>query len=118
MNGLPANFDASVFLGKDLILVSFTQNTAHFSFDDDRGVTVESSFSYRPGPGAAESEQSVPVASSDVMRLLGRKVTRAEPRADGSLRLEFEGGGAITFLDDSAEYESYHLHIGSEQIDV
>jgi hypothetical protein len=32
--------------------------------------------------------------------------------------LQFEGGGALTCLDDSKEYESYHLHLRGREIIV
>ncbi len=118
MYGLPLNFDASVFVGKELSLVSFTMNNVHISFDEEHSITLESPFVYRPDPASAEITQDIPGPSSNIMCLLGKKVLHAEGRKDGFLKLDFEGGGSIICLDDSDQYESYHLRVGSKQIDV
>jgi hypothetical protein len=118
MYGLPRNFDASVFVGQELSLVSFSANTINLVFDDQHSITMESSFAYTTSANTAEIEQAIPGISSGVMGLLGKTVVRAESHENGLLVLSFEGGGVITCRDDSDDYESYHICIGEKQIDV
>ena len=118
MHGLPADFDPGMFVGHELIQVSFTVNTVHLCFDGDIAITMESSFTLRPGPAAETMTQSLPVEWSPIMVLLGRRVHSARATAEGMLVLEFEGGGMLSCLDDSKEYESYHIRIGDREIAV
>lgn len=47
MYGLPSDFDASIFVGRELQQVSFTVNTVHLTFDGDVAITLESSFVFQ-----------------------------------------------------------------------
>lgn len=118
MYGLPRNFDASVFVGQELSLVSFSTNTVNLVFDDQHSITIESSFTYTTSANTVEIAQAIPGIFSGVMGLIGKTVIRAEAHANGLLVLSFEGGGMITCRDDSDDYESYHIRIGQKQIDV
>ena len=116
MHGLPATFDPGVFVGRRLDQVSFTENTVHFQFDGGISITVLSSFLVKLGDKRVE--ERVPVRSSEVMRLVGKVVRLADARPDGMLKVTFDGGEMLTFIDDSAQYESYQLRIGDREIYV
>jgi hypothetical protein len=114
--GLPDDFDGSAFVGRELVSVSFTVNTMHLEFDDDVSITLESRFVlHRDG---RREEHTVPTKASGLMALVGHTVRLVDASPDGTLRLQFEGGGALTCLDDSKEYESYHLHLRGREIIV
>jgi hypothetical protein len=118
MYGLPQDFDATVFVGKELVQVSFSANTIHFSFDAHISVTLLSSFVYSSASDDARSTQAVPVQSSNLMSLIGHTVDSADAKPDGTLTLGFDNGHSLTFLDDSQNYESYWIHIGGREIIV
>ena len=110
MYGLPVDFDASIFVGRELAQVTFTENTVHLTFDGDLAITVESSFILKLGAQAEAIKQAPPLKSSNLMTLVGSKIRLAEATRDGTLTLHFERGETLAFLDDSKEYESYHIH--------
>jgi hypothetical protein len=117
VHGLPADFDPKVFVGRELQQISFTVNTIHLTFDGEVAITLEGSFLLRAGPAAETTKHTVPVTDSSLMSLVGKRILEAR-REGSTLALEYEGGGLLACLDDSREYESYHLRIGDEEIAV
>jgi hypothetical protein len=115
MYGLSATFDASVFVGKELIEVCFSVNTISFSFERDVLITVMGSFIHRDKQSTSVNKQSVPVSTSSLMNLAGKKVQIAEARQDGTLTLHFENGHSLILLDDSQAYEAYIIRIGDKE---
>lgn len=118
MYGLPADFDASLFIGCELQQVSFTVNTVHFTFDKDISITLESSFFFQSDRNSETVRQVPPVQISAVMSLVGRQICSTSSTRDGTLALEFTGGGTLTCIDDSKEYESYRIWIYGKEIIV
>jgi hypothetical protein len=117
MYGLPSDFDGRVFTGRILEQVCFNENQVTLSFDGDMAVMVESAFSYEAPPAESRLTE-VPVFHSDLMRLLGRRVSSAVGDEDGTLVLVFENGHRLRILDDSREYESYRIRLGKKMIIV
>src|SRR5574341_2119657 len=116
MYGLPEDFDASVFVGRELQQVSFTANTISLIFDGDVAIAVESTIIVQLGEVAVPERQSVPMTSSSLMSLAGLTVQRARSERNGTLALDFGRGRTLTLLDDSSQYESYQLQILGRQI--
>lgn len=117
MYGLPEDFDATVFLGHELVMVSFTTNTVNLVFDGDVAITIEASFRHHSPTGEASTEVP-PVRSSTLMTLLGHRVVAARSSRDGTLTLQFDGAGSIDCLDDSKAFESYHLRFADREVVV
>ncbi len=118
MYGLSAKFDVGVFVKKELTLVSFTANTINLFFGQEVSITIIGSFIYSLGELKDAIKISLPVLSSNLMCLIGKVVRHAERQDDGSLILQFENGHDLIILDDSREYESYSIRIGSSEIIV
>lgn len=118
MYGLPPDFDASIFVGRELEQVSFSANTVHLTFDDDIAITLESSFLFQTDKTQTAVKQEPPVQSSSIMSLVGRRVCSARSTSDGTLTLQFTGDGTFTCVDDSEEYESYHIWFCGKEIVV
>lgn len=118
MYGLPPDFDPSIFIGRELQQVSFTANTVHLAFDTDIAITLESTFEFQLDKRTEVVKQSPPVQVSSLMSLIGRQVCSASSNSDGTIILEFAGGGAFTCIDDSKQYESYHVWIHGNEIVV
>ena len=116
MHGLPPDFDPSVFVGRELEQVCFTVNTVSLAFDDDIMITLEGAFVVRAASGG-EVKQSPPIESSGITALLGQRVSVASA-SEGTLLLQFEGGGSVACLDESPEYESYHIVLRQREIHV
>lgn len=118
MYGLPPDFDPSIFIGRELQQVSFTVNTIHLAFDGEIGITLESTFEIQTDAKSEPVRQAPPVQVSTLMSLIGRQVCAARSDGNGALMIEYEGGGRLTFIDDSREYESYHIWIRGKEIIV
>jgi hypothetical protein len=118
MYGLPEDFDASVFLGRELIQICFSANTIDFAFSGDILVTLESSFIYSNSPTDEGHRQTIPVSSSNLMGLIGATVDSVTSQRDGTLFMSFNNEHRLTFLDDSTSYESYCIHIGDRLVIV
>lgn len=118
MYGLPADFDAAIFIGKELEQVSFTANTVRLAFAEDVAITLESRFAFQTERTAALVVQEPPVQASTLMALVGQTVGAAEATRSGTLRLEFAEGGVLVCHDDSTQYEAYRIRIGNQEIVV
>ena len=118
MYGLPDDFDASIFVGRELEQVCFWAYSIHLVFDRDVSVTLESSFSFRSTPDKELVDESIPVRSSDLMILIGRKVEHAWAERNGTLNLSFAGGATLVCLDETKQYESYRIRIADKEIIV
>jgi hypothetical protein len=118
MYGLPIDFDGSEFVERQLIQISFTENTIHLVFEGDVSLTLLSTFKYRLAQSDTTYEETIPVLSSQLMGLIGDKVKSATASRNGELSLLFGTGGNLTCVDDSTEYESYSIHIGDKEIIV
>jgi len=112
--GLPDDFDGSVFVGLELVEISFTANTVHLAFDADVSITIGSRFILHVG--GTREEHDVPVKTSSLTALIGRSVRLVDANPDGTLRLQFDGGDALTCVDDSKVYESYQIHFAGREI--
>lgn len=109
MHGLPTDFNLGTFVSKALEQVCFTENQVSFHFSDDVSVTVEGPLSYAVVGQRESTKTEPPIVRSDLMRLLGARVTAATGNVEGTLTLEFDGGGIIRCYDDSKAAESYHI---------
>lgn len=118
MYGLPPDFDATVIMGKRLDLVCFSANTITLSFEGYILITIMGSFTYQKNLNVIANKQSVPVSCSALMSLTDKVVQHAEGSQDGTLTLHFDNGHVLTLLDDSQEYESYNIRVGSKEIIV
>jgi hypothetical protein len=121
MYGLPEDFDGSFFVGHSLQTVVFSQCMLELIFDENVSIGVQSSYECRltGDEGYVEAERlEVPIASSRLMQLLGRKVVRVEAERQGTLTLHFEGDHVFRCFDDCSGYESYSIGHGKEEIFV
>jgi hypothetical protein len=117
MYGLPKGFNTTKFIGRTLDEVSFTLNTICFSFDENIGITVESSLEHCDRDGQVY-RVAPPVSDSRLMRLVGGLVESADAATDGTLILRFNDGQTLTCFDESADYECYHIWFGNNQVVV
>lgn len=118
MNGLPPDLDLSFFENKTLIQVCVGFNELILVFEPRILVTVTSSIGYVHSHKRVDRFESFPVAASVVCQLLNRAVDSAAGTPDGTLRLEFSGGGHLELYDDSKQFESYVIRFGDTTIVV
>ena len=115
MYGLPPDFDANVFVGRELERICFTANSVIFHFD--RNILIDTSYDfahYSGMEGKAEDIQQIPVSESSVMQIIGHKVEHAEAERDGTLLLRFDNDKHLVFYDAGQQYEAYYIKIGDK----
>jgi hypothetical protein len=87
-------------------------------FEGELGVSIESTFSHETARGSSDAQViRMPVASSDLMGLLGHRVSGARGDATGTLVLVFDNGHTLRIFDDP-HYEAYRICVGQKEIIV
>ena len=118
MYGLPADFNAQIFVGRILQQIRFGPYSVHFDFNDSLAVDLESAYMLRLDPHSEATTEELPVASSSLMVLAGKTVEAAIAQLPGTLELVFEGGVSLSLLDTSDRYESYLIRSGNNLVVV
>jgi hypothetical protein len=106
MYGLPRDTDLSFFEGAVLTQVCIGENEVIIHFDNDAGITIQSSVRLSDGERTRIFE-GAPDTGVALVRLLGQAVATAAVEPGGVTRLEWRSGTALRILDSWAEYESY-----------
>lgn len=109
MHGLPATFDATVFVGSTLDSVTFAVNVIHLAFDSGLSISVNARVCYRAEVAQVTLVDELPVRESRLMLLIGKAVSGAACDTNGFLTLELEDGGLIQVTDELSNFESYSI---------
>ncbi|MCC6984319.1 MAG: hypothetical protein IT535_13700 [Bauldia sp.] len=121
MYDFPEDFDADVFVGTTLQMISFNFNTIHFQFEDPLlahlYVDAFNSVRYKK-PGGEFKRLTVQDRSSDLMELLELSVLACtiDPKDKDILSFEFDGQYALRFEAERNGYEEYSVRIGEREI--
>lgn len=106
---IPDDFEPSVSVGRALDSVSFGPYMVRFSFGSTVTVTVHRMLVHESPEGWTD-EATVPLATSRLMKLVGHTVTEAAAPDSCRVRLVFDNGHVLTFVDDTPDqYESFHI---------
>lgn len=105
----------TVFEGRTLELICLSENTISLHFSGNVSLNVLGGLSQLPGQAGADSRHlvDIPPSSTDLPVLLGKKVVIARCQTQFELELVFESGGSLV-LEDSREYETCQLQIGTD----
>ena len=112
MYGLPDDFDATIFVGCTLELISFTANTIHFAFDKQTSITVSGSYALKRGVHHGIERGTAPASSSQLMVLIEKQILSGQADKEGTLTLHFTDGFQLEIFDDSKDFESYSMTVG------
>lgn len=106
------------FLGAILESISFTENSVAFEFSGKKSINAFDGLT-ETRVGAIEKEEPVhiPVASTDLPRLVGRTVRASFRPTNESLILEFDSGDRLAFRDQPG-YETFHLVLDGDEFYV
>jgi len=119
MYRLPEDFDGMFFVGRTIEQVCFSQNQLSMHFDHQIVLTIESAFSLGETDSASSNKlQRIPVSNSDLMQLLGFRVTNVRIEEQNTLCLIFQNGKEFRCYDDANDYESYQIRNGAKTIIV
>jgi hypothetical protein len=108
MYEFPADFDASTLVGRELEQVAFSGSAVNVSFDSDTRISIFGSYTH--GHDLADAAQArVPPQESNLMRLVGARITVAAVENDSTLASRFSTGDTIRCLADSKQYECFTI---------
>jgi len=114
----PDEFDGSFLLGKTLEMVCFNTSQVYLHFDERVRIMIESAFSYHRRENSDETEiiNKVPVKKSNLMQLLGQKVSGVQTDNDATMTLKFENGDIVKCYATFPNYECYHIWNGTTEV--
>ena len=118
MNGIPADFDPSFFVSREVEQITMAINQVAIWFGEDAGIIAENGFEFTREDGSKTNIGTNPPVDIPLGILLGRRVTSASVAEGKTLRLIFEGGAQLSYADDSAEFECFHVLAGGREIHV
>ncbi len=117
MYGLPEDFDAGIFVGRTVQLVSVSAFQIHLDFDEDIQIGIASDYSVQRSSGSGNTV-SPPMVDQTLFSLIEKRVTAAAADDEGTLTLTFENGLKLKVFDPNEDDESYEIMIGDRSIIV
>ncbi|MHB8755297.1 MAG: DUF6188 family protein [Candidatus Acidiferrales bacterium] len=118
MYGLPANFDSSFLVGRNLEMICFSSSQVYLHFDDQVTITIEGEFSYQLQRSEPDVQAiHMPIMESKLMHLLEHSISEAAGDGNGTLTLVFDNGHVLKCFEASG-YESYQIKHGAARLIV
>jgi hypothetical protein len=119
MYGFPSSFDTSLFVGKPLEQLCFTENTLTLHFANGPSVVVESAIAVSMlGREPERRVHEIPIKTSSLMELLGRVVSQVRVVDAGTLCLLFDSGLVLEIIENSKQYECYSIRYDGKSVVV
>lgn len=118
MYGLPEDIDLTFLHGKELLQVCIGLNEVILNFHGQVSITVESEFTHMARTGEVTRFQDCRSSALALASFLGISLSTVKGAADGTLTLCFSNEEILEVYDDSKEFESYQIRIGSRLIVV
>jgi hypothetical protein len=135
MTGLsiPLDFPLSELVGQELsnlsicrhyLMLNFIQlkmvMADHPKYGNGARIEIESGFEYRPaeGPMVKADNQNLASPAACLLPLLGQSISEVERLPNNELRLQFGETGTLILTVDEQGFESYHLHVAGDSVDV
>jgi hypothetical protein len=114
---------SNLSIGRHNLILSFIQINVFIGetpkYGEGAGVRIEAGFEFQTAHGQitiAENKDLAEPAASLIL-LLGKSVIAVERLPNNELLLQFAAGSLKLLVDDEG-YESYHLHIAGQSIDI
>jgi hypothetical protein len=111
MYGVTEQLDLSKFAGATLETITIGRHQISFDFDSQASLVSEGRW-YLVGPDGSVVDQSMDLAHRDFYRVhvcVGKRVVAAVPEPPKAIALTFETGYVLRLVDDSEQYESFHI---------
>ena len=118
MNGIPKDLKTDNFLGKELSQICVSQYHVDFVFSDELRIKTEVPFLLYSSDAASRILQGVPIVEGSVFLLIGKQIAAVQILDKHHLRIEFEGDGALVFIDSSRSFESFSIRIDQDEVFV
>ncbi len=115
---------SNLSIGRHYLMLSFIEIKTVVAekpkYGDGARIEIESGFEFQARPGqiikATNSDLAAPAAN--LVPLLGQSITGVERLENNELRLQFGDAGTLILTVDDQGYESYHLHVAGQSVDI
>jgi hypothetical protein len=109
MYGLSEDVKLDFLRNRELIQMLVGQYQLILRFDGDISISIECEFDHiRDGQSQLHSD-SLPLAATSLLELVGAKITAVDPIGSGALALRFSNNDILTIKDSNEDSESYEI---------
>jgi|APSaa5957512576_1039674.scaffolds.fasta_scaffold225922_1 hypothetical protein len=122
MYGVPAEIDLSPFSDTILEMVSLGQYQITLHFNSEASITIEGAWELADKNATIidqslnRDQQPSERESYKIHACIGQRVIKATAEPPRSILLNFENGYSLRIIDDSEQYESFHIQPGDIHI--
>jgi hypothetical protein len=107
---IPNDFDLTQLVGNKIISIDRSINTLSFIFDKKLSITCDGPMELKELNGSFLINSSEKWSSIDpIYSVLEKEITSWKVDSPKSFRMFLKDGTAITFFDNSKQYESFHF---------
>jgi hypothetical protein len=118
MFGLPADFDTSFLLDKEVESICFAKYQINVYLEARIWIQIEGPFSHFQNGRLVQDVTTFPLAESTVIHAIGQKVVKTECSQTGDIQLWLSEGDQLLIRADNGPYESYRIYDGKREIIV
>lgn len=118
MFGLRADVDLTFLVGRTLEQVCFGLHDLILNFDAQTSILITSCIEIGSKSGELRRHTDFRDGAPGLLLFVDDVVTKANGSSDGTLTLDFGGGGSLIIYDDSRQFESYVIKAGQRTIVV
>lgn len=130
---IPEDFPLGELVTQELTNISIGRHHVRLSFvvlegviagvpkyKDGASVEIEAGFRLATNDGRTISAENPDLATgaATLVELLGQTIVEVDRRPNNQLSLTFSGKAALLLTVDEQGFESYHLHVGGDSVDV
>jgi hypothetical protein len=111
-------------IGRHSLAMAFTRVSAVVAgvpkYEDGASIWIEAGFTLETPSGEVITADNADLSlkGAHLLPLLEQQITSVDRQPNNQLSLKFSGGSELLLIVDEQGYESYHLQIAGESIDV
>jgi hypothetical protein len=118
MYDLPDHKCFDVLRGRQVELLCFAPYAVTLHFGEGIHLQIEGAFEHSIAGHARPTKMSLPLSSSQLMRLLAQPVVEVGAERNSTLRLRFANDDVLKIYGNVGPYESYQLQVPGRDLVV
>jgi hypothetical protein len=114
----------NISIGRHYVRLLFVRLEAGIAsvpkYQNGAAIEIEAGFRLATDDGRTISATNLDLATGAavLVELLGQTIAAVDCRPNNELSLTFSGGSTLLLIVDEQGFESYHLHVGEDSVDV
>jgi hypothetical protein len=109
MYGIPEDVDLGFLIGTEVLQICIGKWDVQIHLFDGVGITIESAFQHLPEGNTIRVEPSTARQATTLVSLLGASISQVSRESDKVLAMHFSNGDTLRIIDDSPQYEAFHI---------